>query len=145
MELVRDGASFTIDTLRTFHRSGLAPSQLFFIVGADAFAEVATWREFPAVLEAANFAVTARPGSPIEEALGRNPEVRQRVRRQLPHEGEREQTAIFLVDARTRDVSSTDVRARIAAGSAIDDLVPPAVKQYILSHHLYERVDGLHG
>jgi nicotinate-nucleotide adenylyltransferase len=145
VELLREGPSFTIDTLRVFHQSGLGPLQLFFILGADAFAEVATWHEYPAVLDAANFAVMARPGSSIEDALARTPDVRTRVRPEPPHEGSLPRTAVFLVRARTRDVSSTDVRARIAAGDSIEGLVPPAVARHISSHHLYERVDELHG
>ena len=56
------------------------PLQIFFILGADAFAEIATWREFPAVLDAAHFAVIARPGTAIDGALARTPALRSRVR-----------------------------------------------------------------
>ncbi len=45
--------------------------------------------------------------------------------------------AIFLVDAPTAPVSSTDVRQRVASGQSIDGLVPPAVASYIESHGLY--------
>ena len=61
MELLREGSSYTSDTLRALHAAGWAPSQLFFILGVDAFAEIATWHEFPAVLDGAHFAVIARP------------------------------------------------------------------------------------
>ena len=57
MELVREGASYTVDTLRALQRQGWSASQLFFILGSDAFAEVATWREYPRVLDEANFVV----------------------------------------------------------------------------------------
>ena len=49
----REGTSYTVDTLRALHADGWTPSQIFFILGADAFAEIATWHEFPAVLDAA--------------------------------------------------------------------------------------------
>src|SRR5262245_61096779 len=52
LELRRDGPSYTADTLRAMRAEGVSPSQIFFILGADAFAEIATWREFPAVLDA---------------------------------------------------------------------------------------------
>ena len=55
MELRRDGPSFTVDTLQGLHGQGWRPAQLFFIIGVDAFAEIATWHAYPAVLEAANF------------------------------------------------------------------------------------------
>jgi nicotinate-nucleotide adenylyltransferase len=146
MELDREGASYTADTLRALHACGWNPSQLFFIVGADAFAEIATWREFPAVLELAHFAVIARPGMTPDEALVRTPDLRPRARlpasRSWNHE---DGTAIYLVEARTRDVSSTTIRARLAERREIDDLVPAAVARHIMAHHLYGAVDDLHG
>jgi nicotinate-nucleotide adenylyltransferase len=146
MELTREGASYTADTLRALHACAWRPSQLYFILGADAFADIATWREFPAVLDLAQFAVIARPGTTSEEALARTPELRTRSR--LPATrawNDEEHTAIYLVEARTRDVSSTTIRGRLAERKAIDDLVPAAVARHITSHHLYGAVDDLHG
>ena len=50
-ELRRPGPSFTADTLRELHASGTDPRQIFFIIGTDAFAEIASWRDYPALLE----------------------------------------------------------------------------------------------
>jgi nicotinate-nucleotide adenylyltransferase len=144
-ELVRDGRSYTSDTLRQFHESGWAPRQLFFILGADAFAEIATWREYPAVLDLANFVVIARPGTATETALSRNPELRPRVGPSSMDLEKVGTTGIFVVEAMTRDVSSTMIRERLAAGQEIDDLVPSAVARHIVAHHLYEMEDELHG
>ena len=134
IELTRTGASYTADTLRAVARQGWQASQIFFILGSDAFAEIATWREFPAVLDAANFVVIARPGTTLDAAAARTPSLRGRLG-----------TSIFLVEARTRDVSSSTIRARLAARQPIDDLVPAAVARHILAHHLYNAVDNLHG
>jgi nicotinate-nucleotide adenylyltransferase len=134
MELRREGPSYTADTLRALAHTGWERSQLFFILGSDAFAEIATWREFPAVLDAANFAVIARPGTTLDAATARTPSVRERLN-----------TSMFLVEAHTRDVSSSAIRARLAAGERIDDLVPAAVARHITEHHLYASVDNLHG
>jgi len=144
MELRRDGPSYTTDTLRTLRADGWTPSQLFFILGADAFAEIATWREFPAVLDAAHFVVVARPGTTLDAAAARTPEIRSRIR---TAEGcaEGHATSVFLVEAHTRDVSSTTIRARLAAGQPIDDLVPGPVARHILAHRLYGAVGNLHG
>ena len=130
IELRRDGASYTADTLRALHASGVDSARLFFILGADAFAEIGTWREFPHVLDLAHFVVVARPGTTLDAALSRTPELRDRV---------------TLVEARTRDVSSTQIRERLAARQPIDDLVPPAVARHIITHSLYGAVDDLHG
>ena len=144
-ELLRDGRSYTSDTLRALHAAGWAPSQIFFILGADAFAEIATWHEFPTVLDAAHFAVIARPGTTIESALERTPELRSRVRPASAAPGADDPTGVFLIEAATRDISSTIVRGRIAARQPIDDLVPPAVARHIAAHHLYETERHLHG
>ena len=134
MELQRTGPSYTADTLRALARDGWTTSQLFFILGSDAFAEIATWREFPAVLDAANFVVIARPGTTLDAATARTPSLRERLG-----------TSIFLVEAHTRDVSSSTIRTRLAAHQPIDDLVPAAVARHIVGHHLYAAVDNLHG
>jgi nicotinate-nucleotide adenylyltransferase len=144
-ELLRDGSSYTSETLRALHAAGWAPSQIFFILGADAFAEIATWHEFPAVLDAAHFAVIARPGTTIEAALARTPGLRARARQPSTDPGTGGPTGIFLVEAATRDVSSTIVRGRLAAGQPVDDLVPSAVARHIAAHHLYGMERRLHG
>ena len=137
MELTRAGNSYTVDTLRALHHAGWTPWQLFFILGADAFAEIATWREFPSVLDAAHFVVISRPGTTTESAVARSPELRQRVRPATAGDEVVHGTAIYLVEAHTRDVSSTLIRSRLAAGASIDDLVPSPVARHIVAHRLY--------
>jgi nicotinate-nucleotide adenylyltransferase len=144
-ELLRSGSSYTADTLRALHGEGWRASQIFFILGADAFAEIATWREFPAVLDAAHFVVIARPGTSIDAAVARTPDLRPRVRAAAGGAGVAAPTAIHLVEALTRDVSSTAIRTRLAAAEAIDDLVPSLVARHIAAHHLYRTGRDLHG
>jgi nicotinate-nucleotide adenylyltransferase len=145
IEVSRQGPSYTADTLRALQALGWQRSQIFFILGADAFAEIATWREFPAVLDLAHFAVIARPGTTLDSAAARTPALRARMRHAGAPPSDLVETGIFLVEARTRDVSSTAIRARRAAGLPIDDLVPAAVARHILAHQLYVAVDDLHG
>jgi nicotinate-nucleotide adenylyltransferase len=146
MELVRQGPSYTADTLRSLHAEGWRASQLFFILGTDAFAEIAAWYGFPSFLDLAHFVVIARPGTTIETAAARTPQLRARMCG-APH-GENVADApsrIFLVETQTHDVSSSAIRERIAAAQPIDDLVPAPVARHILKHHLYGAVDDLHG
>jgi nicotinate-nucleotide adenylyltransferase len=138
IELRRDGPSYTNDTLRAVREDGWEASQIFFILGADAFAEIATWKEFPAVLDAANFVVIARPGTSLDAAAARTPSLRARLHRADDAAIEDEGTRVFLVEAHTRDVSSTEIRARLAAGQTIDDLVPAGVARHIVAHKLYD-------
>lgn len=146
VELLRQGRSYTADTLQTLHASGWRASQLFFILGTDAFAGMAGWHGYPGFLDLAHFVVIARPGLSIEEATQRTPELRPRMspvpREHVASDGP---TRIFLVHAHTRDVSSTMIRERLASGKSIDDLVPRAVGRHIQKHHLYGAVDSLHG
>ena len=145
VEVGRAGPSYTADTLRALRAEGWLPSQLFFVLGADAFAEIATWREFPGVLDGAHFVVIARPGTTLADATARTPGLRARMHMagdDLPDDGN---TRIILVEARTRAVSSTMIRARLAARQPIDDLVPAAVARHIAVHHLYGAVGDLHG
>jgi len=146
MELVRQGRSYTEETLRTLHDSGWRASQLFFILGTDAFAGIAAWHGYPGVLDLAHFVVIARPGVAIDEAARRVPELCSRTS-PPPERGESLDgpTQIFLVHAHTRDVSSTMIRERLASGLPIDDLVPARVARHIQKHHLYGAVDNLHG
>jgi nicotinate-nucleotide adenylyltransferase len=145
MELVRAGHSYTSDTLQRVHAAGWHPWQIFFILGADAFAEIATWHAFPAVLDFAHFVVVARPGTTLEQALTRTPELRIRTESARDYAGQSGATRVFPVEARTRDISSTLIRQRLAAGQPIDNLVPTAVARHIATHHLYRMENDLHG
>ena len=145
MELVRGGHSYTSDTLRTLHTDGWQPWQIFFIIGTDAFAEIAAWHEFPSVLDLAHFMVVARPGTPFDPAMTRSPELKTRMRSASTYAGDAGPTGLFVIEADTRDVSSTLIRQRLRARQPIDDLVPSAVGRYIETHHLYEVEDELHG
>jgi nicotinate-nucleotide adenylyltransferase len=136
LELRRDGPSFTYDTLTTLNRDGLSPSQIFFITGADAFAEIATWHRYPDVLNLAHFVVVARPGFSIDALRRRVPALANRMIEpadlavsSTPH--------ILFVEAETPDVSSTAIRGRAARHESLDGLVPPAVSAYISTHDLY--------
>lgn len=144
IELRRTGTSYTFETLAALHAGGWTPSQLFFILGTDAFAEIAQWREFDRVVHGTNIAVVGRTGTSLESALARTP-LEPRVR---PLDQAREPSAttgVYLIEASTRDVSSTLIRAELTAGRSIAGLVPEAVERHIIKHGLYGAVDRLHG
>ena len=98
------------------------------------------------MLDAAHFAVIARPGMTLDEACARTPRLRDRARPpDARGAADTSGTHIYLVEAETPNVSSTTIRNRLAAGKPIDDLVPAAVARHILTHHLYGAADSLHG
>jgi nicotinate-nucleotide adenylyltransferase len=136
LELRRKGPSYTFDTLTALHGEGLSALQIFFIIGADAFAEIETWHRYPDVLDAANFVVVARPGTTLESLRYRLPALAARMAR--PAEVDRATAPqIILLEAHTPNVSSTNIRRRVARGEALDGLVTPAVAAYIAQHSLY--------
>jgi nicotinic acid mononucleotide adenylyltransferase len=89
--------------------------------------------------------VIARPGTSLEEAAARTPELVNRLHRLGDAMPQDRKTRIILIEARTRDISSTMIRARLNARQPIDDLVPDAVARHIVNHHLYGAVGDLHG
>lgn len=127
LEIKREGPSFTYDTLTELRAA--RRSQIFFITGADAFAEIATWSRYPAVLDLANFVVVSRPGITLDSLRERVPSAFDR--------SSTAQTRVILVEAHTPDVSSTDIRRRVRAGEPLSGLVPSAVADYIHAHRLY--------
>jgi nicotinate-nucleotide adenylyltransferase len=145
-ELRADGPSYTADTLDRLRRRGLAPSQIFFITGADAFAEIATWKRYPEVLDLAHFVVVSRPGYDIDALGARLPDLRGRMRPAGAPARTDGATLILLLQAPTPDVSSTVVRERLRRGESLAGLVPPLVETHIHQHHLYSTpADHLHG
>jgi nicotinate-nucleotide adenylyltransferase len=143
IELKRDGPSYTFDTLTELHQRGHPASQIFFITGADAFAEIATWSRYPAVLDLAHFAVVARPGITLDSLQKRLPDLAERMttpasfKSPAPGAEPVEQTRIMLIEAATPDISSTGIRQRLRAGESIAGLVPDFVATYIAHHRLY--------
>ncbi len=127
LELRRDGPSYTALTLQMLQHDGFKVPNLFFIIGADAFAEIDTWYDYPRVLSLANFVVVARPGGPPPHELIPNSQSL------MPGAT----TSVIHVDANTPNVSSTDIRRRVANGESIEDLVPAGVAEHIRRHHLY--------
>src|SRR5262245_45751861 len=67
VELQQAGPSYTATTLRQLHDEGYRASSLFFITGADAFVDIAAWRDYPSFFDLANFVVVSRPGLPVRE------------------------------------------------------------------------------
>jgi nicotinate-nucleotide adenylyltransferase len=137
LELRHDAPSFTSRTLALFRERGYLSSELFFVIGADAFAEIESWRDYPKILDAAHFAVVSRPGFSVKELTRRLPKLADRMARPPIDEISQIDPLIILIDTPTADVSSTAIREQLAEGKSIDGLVPPHVQQHIEHHGLY--------
>ena len=164
LELREDGRSYTSETLHRLHDDGFTAQELFFVTGADAFLEIATWKNYPAVLDLAHFAVVSRPGVPVGTLPTQLPALADRMRKVAPGPTVRLKadttygtevrlkpdgtygteamsgTVIFLIDAPTADVSATAIRHARARREPIAGMVPPTVRQHIEQHALYEDV-----
>jgi nicotinate-nucleotide adenylyltransferase len=110
---------------------------LFFVIGADAFVEIATWKDYPDILSRAHFAVVSRPGCAVDQLPRRLPSLASRMARAPFERRDDREPVIFLIDAATADVSSTAIRRLRAEGRSIAGLVVPGVQQHIEQHELY--------
>ncbi|MGH3036311.1 MAG: nicotinate-nicotinamide nucleotide adenylyltransferase [Gaiellaceae bacterium] len=119
-EVVAEDHAYTVD----FLRDSDLPRDAVFLIGADELVDFLTWREPEEVLRLVRLGVATRPGSPREQLDG----VLARVERP-------ERVELFPIPAVT--ASSTEVRARVAAGEPIDDLVPPEVARLVVAQGLY--------
>ena len=117
-EMRRQGISYTLDTVRELAAASPNDERVL-ILGQDQYASLHTWRDWRELLGLVTLAIANRPGA----ALAVNPQIAQ-----LAHQ------AVLLP---MMDISSTEVRRRVAAGEPIDDLVPAAVARYIEQRRLY--------
>ena len=116
IEIDRGGTSYTADTLEQL-AAGDGTRELYLVVGADVAAELGTWRRPEVVARLATLVVVNRAGSPVVD-VGQ------------PWRVER-------VTIPALDVSSSDLRARAAAGRPLDHLTPAAVIDSIAGRGLY--------
>jgi nicotinate-nucleotide adenylyltransferase len=137
LELRAGAQSFTSETLEKFNARGYSSSELFFVLGADAFADISVWHAFPRIFELAHFAVVSRPAFPVGDLRRRFPALAARMKEPPIDERASVDPVIVLIDAITADVSSTAIRQRRREGRSIAGLVPPGVQQHIEQHGLY--------
>jgi nicotinate-nucleotide adenylyltransferase len=137
VEFRSSAPSYTATTLRAFLDRGYRTEELFFAIGADAFAEIATWMEYPQILDRAHFAVVSRPGVSVQTLPARLPALAARMAVAPLDVPPDHAPMIILIDAPTANVSSTAIRSRCAAGDSIDGMVDPRVQQHIEQHGLY--------
>ena len=141
VELGRSGRSYSVDTLRIL-RARLPGTHFTFLLGLDAFREIDTWKEYPALFALTDLAVLSRPPHPLAAGRAALPVAARRHfcygrdRRTLVHEsGNR----IRFLRVTALDISASDIRLRVQRGESIRYLVVPAVERYIHRHRLYRR------
>jgi nicotinate-nucleotide adenylyltransferase len=127
IEMERDGPSYTIDSVVELRRLYGDEAELFLVMAADALAQVDTWRQPDELLERIEFVVGPRPGAALPDRSGLEARFGAKAAR------------IHLLDGPSLDVSSTQIRQRVAAGHTIRYLVPRGVEELIVDRGLYRR------
>nr|WP_309075486.1 nicotinate-nucleotide adenylyltransferase [Paenarthrobacter sp.] len=115
VDVDRPGPTFTIDTLRDL-RAERPEADLFFITGADALAQILSWKDVDELWSLAHFVGVTRPGHELHD-MGRDD--------------------VSLLEVPAMAISSTDCRTRVGAGNPVWYLVPDGVVQYIAKYGLY--------
>jgi nicotinate-nucleotide adenylyltransferase len=108
--------SYSYDTIQRVRAKLSVEDKLLFLIGADAFAEIGTWYRAEDVLRAVEFIVVSRPGYTYPAPEG---------------------ARVHRLETLALEVSSSDIRSRLAEGAAVAEL-PPAVFEYIRRNHLYQ-------
>jgi nicotinate-nucleotide adenylyltransferase len=117
VDIDRPGPTYTVDTITDI--AGQRPgAELFFITGADALAQILSWKDGEKALRMARFIGVTRPGYELSDA-------------HLPVD------SVTLIDVPAMAISSSDCRARVEQGRQVWYLVPDGVVQYIAKHGLY--------
>jgi len=139
MEGVRGGRSYSIDTLLAL-RLEFPEDELFFIVGADSFNDISTWREYGAIFALTNVICMQRPGSTIKSLAKALPVA---IAREFCYHASAKRLShssghgVYSLDGVLLDISSSHIRLLARGGRSIRYLVPDAVERYIKEQRLY--------
>jgi nicotinate-nucleotide adenylyltransferase len=144
-ELEGPERQYTVDTLFQFRARFGGAADLFFVMGADSWAEITSWRDWERLMTLANLIVVTRPGYEVSaehvgaETAGRVVDVRGVTAERSSQMVEPGAPKIFVTDAVMADVSATAVRQAARANSVedLDKLVPLEVADYIRKYKLY--------
>jgi len=127
LEVDRQGLTFTVDTLLALRDEYGPSAELFFITGADAVWDIVGWKDAEKVAGLATFIAATRPGYDLQAA-------------KAAHEEAATSFRIEYIEVPALAISSTDLRARVAARRSIRYLAPEAVAAYVEKRGLYREV-----
>lgn len=125
MEIGRPGSSYTVDTITELKAQLGIGDELFFILGTDNLVELPQWREPARLITLCRLVVVPRPDYPLPDLKA--------LEALIPGLSQR----VMLMDKPEIKISASLIRARVARGLSIRNLVPEAVDDYIKQHKLY--------
>jgi nicotinate-nucleotide adenylyltransferase len=144
LEVRRGGTSYSIETLRELARRLPVGTEIVFLIGMDAFEEIATWHEAGLLAAEAHFALFGRVGHPLADPRRHAPPAWGLARPGRSPGGivscrTAAGTSVFLVPTELFSIAASGIRARVARGASIRYLVPAAVERAIARDGLYRR------
>ncbi len=140
-EIARNGASYTVDTLRALRAELGSETSLALVMGADQLQNLHTWRNWQQLFDLANLCVATRPGFTLDQS-GLDAEVTREITRRAGSAAQIRATPCGLIHVASNlalDISATDIRQALQLGLATNRLLPEAVLDYIQQHHLYRK------
>lgn len=142
LELERNGASYTIDTLKIFREKLGVSTSICLIMGSDAFARLDSWHEWQTLIDYCHIVLVPRPNAKVttlsailEDFLNMH---------YTENQADLSDHAAGFITMQTTtalDISSTQIRSQLAANKSIRYLVPENLLEYINQHHLYTSHD----
>ena len=145
IETTRPAKSYTIDTLRELRTIQPADTRFIFIIGLDAFNEIASWREPDSLLKLCEFAVVSRPGSLFKSLINLSIlGIKDTALLERLDAGQVEVQEVRLTHGQSLwglpippcNVSAQDIRKRLKHRQTLENLLPAGVESYILQHHI---------
>jgi len=139
------GVNYSIDTVRRLKRTLKRSDRLFFLIGMDAFRDVAKWREASALLAECDFIVASRPGYSLRDVAESLPEDLRptaavtRPFHKQPAKGDLvlPGVTLHLLEGVSQSVSATAIRTAAAQGKPLGRWLDPRVADYVRKHGLY--------
>jgi nicotinate-nucleotide adenylyltransferase len=129
---------YSLDTVKKFKKE-FPSDHLYFILGADQFLEIPTWRNYETLLDSCDFIIANRPGFRMDALrLVIPPEMQGRVISRDANRITLRKSTVYLLSTVRSHISSTEVRQRLHAGKPVDGLVAPSVQDYIRRQGLYQ-------
>ena len=116
IEIERAGKSFTVDTVRQLSAAAEQGTLFYFILGDDCAANLHRWKGLDELMTMVEFVSVLRHGASADASIAQR---------------------VVQLDMPVMDISSSQLRARMAQGHALEDQLPQAVRQYIAEHRLY--------
>jgi nicotinate-nucleotide adenylyltransferase len=138
-----EAVSYTVDTVARMRARLASGTRLYFLIGMDAFQQIARWRAPVELLRSAEFVIASRPGFPLEDVARALPlELRpdEAGARRLLETGslETKGATIHLLPDVNEEVSATAIREAARRGVGLEELVPRAVAEYIVKLKIYD-------